>query len=207
MSKPLQYFDYAHLDNQADRTLFLLHGTGGSKQDWLFLDDHLNHTYNLVSLQGNVDENGQARFFKRLEFGVFDQDSIKQEADKLQQFITAWMHQRHVTTDELTFLGYSNGANMILATLLLYPPLITTAVLLHPMLPFPVQPDSLNLSDHTVFATVGTNDPMVSKSAQEALIEVLRDSQAQLIWHEYPGGHQVTAQEMSDLLAFLQHRS
>src|SRR5260221_8500204 len=90
MEEASKLFDHIFIDNHAERTLFLLHGTGGSREDFLFLNDALKKKYNLVGIQGNVDEHGLSRFFKRLSVGVFDQKNIREETEKLQRFMNAW---------------------------------------------------------------------------------------------------------------------
>ncbi len=194
-------FDYTYLDNKSAQTLVLLHGTGGSKSDFLFLDQVLHQTYNLLSLQGNVTEQGMARFFKRTAPGVFDQKNIKQEANKLKEFIEQWSKEHDRQTGDFIFLGYSNGANMILATMFYYPSLILKAALLHPMMPF--NPESISLAKHHIFVSGGEQDAMVSKSEQQSLIKLLKKLDAEVTTIFYPGGHEISNQEISDVVSFL----
>lgn len=194
-------FDYTYLDNKSAKTLVLLHGTGGSKSDFLFLDQVLNQTYNLLSLQGNVIEQGMTRFFKRTAPGVFDQKNIKQEADKLKQFIEQWAKEHDGQTGDFTFLGYSNGANMILATMFYYPNLIRKAVLLHPILPF--NPEAISLANHNLFVSGGEQDTMVSKSEQQSLTKSLKKLGAEVTTIFYPRGHAISNQEITDAVSFL----
>ncbi len=194
-------FDHTFIDNQAAKTLVLLHGTGGGLSDFLFLNDHVQDSYNLLALKGNISEDGMARFFRRLSPGVFDQENIKAEAKKLQEFISEWckIHKTEVT--DLVFLGYSNGANMILATLFYFPEKIRTAVLLHPMVPF--VPENISLAEQELFLTFGDRDPMVSDQEKKKLLEILEKVGASPIVQNYPGGHQISSQELQDVLNFL----
>lgn len=195
-------FKHIEIDNKALHTLFLFHGTGGDEHDFLFLNDELNQIYNLVGLRGNVDENGMSRFFRRLSPGVFDQENLTEEAHKLADFIQEWNTAHDLSPESTVFLGYSNGANMILALLFLFPNLIKTAVLLHPMLPFdPSQ--TLDLSAQRLFVTSGVEDPLVSRPETLDLIQKLTDRKAQVQHKEYPGGHELTSQEMRTTLNFL----
>jgi phospholipase/carboxylesterase len=198
----LNLFDHIFVDNKASKTIFFLHGTGGTKSDFLFLDEFLEKKYNFVGLQGNVDEHGHARFFRRLSEGVFDQESIREETHKLKQFIDTWMDEYKVSIDDLVFLGYSNGANMILATLFYTPELISKAVLLHTMLPFKPK-KSLDLSKHSFFVSLGEEDPMISEVQQSELIQTLQSSQAQLTIKRYNSGHHISAKEVRDVVDFL----
>ncbi|MCL4208103.1 alpha/beta hydrolase [Patescibacteria group bacterium] len=194
-------FDHIYIDNKSPRTLVLLHGTGGNKSEFLFLDQALHQTYNLLSLQGNVTEQGMARFFKRTAPGVFDQENIKQEADKLKQFIEEWSEEHNQKISDFTFLGYSNGANMILATMFHYPNLIWEAVLLHPMKPF--DPKAISLADHHIFMSSGEQDQMVSKSEQQTLTKLLEKLGSTLTTAYYPGGHALSNKEIADAVSFL----
>ncbi|MDQ5951848.1 MAG: phospholipase/carboxylesterase, partial [Patescibacteria group bacterium] len=120
----LNLFQHVFIDNKAEKTLFLLHGTGGSEHDLLPLVKELSDQYNFVGIKGNIFEHGMARFFERDEFGVFDQDSITTETKKLSEFIEAWKSNRAIANENTAFLGYSNGATMIVALAFYYPELV-----------------------------------------------------------------------------------
>jgi phospholipase/carboxylesterase len=194
-------FDHIYIDNQAPKTLILLHGTGGSKSDFLFLNDFLQKRYNLLALQGNVLEQGMARFFERTGAGVFDQNSIKAETKKLHAFINDWCAQHNCKPSDLVFWGYSNGANMILATLFYYPQSVFSAVLLHPMLPF--TPEPISLHQHNFLVTIGLHDPMVSLTDQQAVVEILEKNGAAVTTKKHEGGHELTRDQIAEAVDFL----
>lgn len=204
MQTSLDLFTYSFINNNASQTLFLLHGTGGSKDDFLFLDTLLDKSYNLLGIQGNIDENGLARFFKRSREGVFDQDSIKEESKKLYYFVSAFKEMHPQLTQTTRYLGYSNGANMLLATSLLHPQHFKNIFLLHAMLPFPVDVETLDLSEHTIFLSHGLNDPMITKTQQQQLNDALLQCNAQLTVHQYNAGHEITPQEVKDITTALE---
>jgi phospholipase/carboxylesterase len=195
-------FTHYYVDNKAKKTLFLLHGTGGTEKDFLFLDEMLDKKYNLVGLRGAVIENGMSRFFHRSSEGVFDQDSIRQEAGRLSAFITSWVDIHNLDPKNIVFFGYSNGANMILASIFLYPQQIQTAVLLHPMLPMEPAP-GLNLSQKKFFVSFATMDIMVAREASLKVIETLKSHRAGVTSHEYQGSHEISELELSDVIDFL----
>jgi phospholipase/carboxylesterase len=203
MQQDIKLFNYHFIDNDADKTIFLLHGTGGSKEDFLFLNTALHKNFNLVGLQGNVDEQGSTRFFKRIKHGFFDQDSIKEESEKFQKFLTAWRETYMVNTEDFTFLGYSNGANMLLANLFYYPESMNKLALLHPMIPFEIKPHSIDLSQHHIFVAHGQEDPLVPISEQKKLLAIMQDNSAQIVAKEYPRGHAISRNEIIDVTKFL----
>jgi phospholipase/carboxylesterase len=198
----LRNFHHIFVDNQADQTLFLLHGTGGNQHDLLPLVMSVSDEFNFVGLLGNVEEAGLARFFRRTEPGVFDQENIKQETEKLAEFIKSWKRVNKTSTSDFTFLGYSNGANMILATMFYFPKLIRRAVLLHPMLPFEPAVD-LNLTKAQVLVTYGLQDAMAPLAASKQVISTLQQRGADLTIVEHSGGHEIRTVEIEAMESFL----
>jgi predicted esterase len=203
MDSPLQLFDYTFVDNKSEKTLFLLHGTGGGKSDFLFLNDALHGKYNLVGLAGNVDEHGMRRFFKRLAPGIFDQESIVIESAKFREFVAEWCKVHQTAVNQTVFLGYSNGANLLIAMLFNDPKFSSCLILLHGMLPFAGEAPFLDLHGKSLFLSAGRMDPMVSDHDQARLIAAFESSGADLVIKKYDYGHNLHHEEIADVIAFL----
>jgi predicted esterase len=197
----LDLFHYKAINN-GPKNIFLLHGTGGTEEDLFPLVEPFHTTHSIVGLLGNVKEGSMSRFFERNAEGIFDQESIKNESKKLADFIKEWIKINKITADDITFIGYSNGANMILATMFYNPELIKNAALLHSMLPF--QPaNNLDLSDHKILLSWSPMDPIIQPQASEELISLLKNSNAELKIIETDAGHALTALEVKELHSFL----
>ena len=69
-------FTYQFIPGTGDRTLLLLHGTGGNENDLLPLGGTIDPEASLLSPRGKVLENGAPRFFRRLAEGVFDEKDV-----------------------------------------------------------------------------------------------------------------------------------
>lgn len=197
----LDLFEHVFIDNKAKNTLFLLHGTGGSEHDLLPLVKELSDQYNFVGIKGNISEHGMARFFERDELGVFNQDSISTETKKLSEFVAAWKSEHSITTESTAFLGYSNGATMIIAVTFYYPKLVKTAVALHPMLPF--KPGSIDLKGTYFFVTYGEQDQLIPSTKTKELIDALQSKDASVEVVSHQGGHEIQSVEVEQLQRFL----
>src|SRR5215475_10852543 len=127
-----------------ERPLLLLHGTGGDENDLLPLARMIAPTASLLSPRGKVLENGMPRFFRRLAEGVFDEDDVRRRAHELADFITAARRQYGLAA--LVALGYSNGANIAAAVLLLRPEVLAGGILLRAMLPLARPGPSIGLA-------------------------------------------------------------
>jgi phospholipase/carboxylesterase len=201
MSKALSNFVHVFQDQGSAKTLFLLHGTGGSELDLIPLVENVQGMFNLVGLRGNISEGGMARFFIRKASGVFDQASIASESKKLAAFLSAWHKEHETSAENAAFVGYSNGANMVLATLLRYPDMIHKAALLHPMMPF--DPPPVDLKGKRFLVTHGLNDTMMPPGEADRVITALQERGAQVSAFSHPGEHHLTYEEQTALLDFL----
>ncbi len=149
-------------------TLLLLHGTGGDEDDLLSLGRAVAPEATLLSPRGQVVEGGMPRFFKRLAMGVFDvPDLIARSAD-LGRFVSSAADEYDLDPGRVYALGYSNGANIAAAMLLLHPEILAGAALLHAMVPLePAQPP--DLTGKPVLITGGRRDPIIPGEQTEAL--------------------------------------
>ena len=111
------------------QTVVALHGTGGDENDLVPMVRELYPDANILGIRGNVSENGHARFFKRYAEGMFDEADIRARANDLGEFYEAAVPEYRIAPGATTWLGYSNGANMI-AALLLLDNIVRDAVLL-----------------------------------------------------------------------------
>ena len=168
------------------RILLLLHGTGGDENDMIPLGRDLDPTAALLSPRGRVLENGMPRFFRRLAEGIFDEEDVVRRAHELADFVLAAAARYEFDLERVTAVGYSNGANVAAAILLLRPELLTSVVLFRAMVPLrpPAVPD---LAHTRVLLSSGEQDPIVPKENAQRLAAMLRDAGANVTVRFEPG--------------------
>lgn len=172
----------------ADATLLLLHGTGADENDLVPLGRHLLRGAAILSPRGKVLENGAPRFFRRLAAGVFDVDDLIERAGELAAFVRAATTAYRLNPDRLIAVGFSNGANIAAAMMLLHPGVLPAAVLLRAMVPLEPDPQP-DLSGTRVLLSSGRSDPMVPLDNVERLAELFRRAGADVTLHWHPAGH------------------
>jgi phospholipase/carboxylesterase len=179
-----------------ERVLLLLHGTGGNENDMIPLGRDLDPSAALLSLRGNVLENGMQRFFRRLAEGVFDEEDVILRANELADFIPEAAAKYEFDPAILTAVGYSNGANIAAAVLLLCPGVIKSAVLLRAMVPLKpaAAPD---LSGTRVLICSGKRDPIIPVENAERLAGMLRRAGADVTHRFEEAGHQLVFDEIA----------
>ncbi len=175
--------------------LLLLHGTGGDESDLLDLGRRLAPGAALLSPRGKVLENGMARFFRRLSEGVFDLEDLRFRTGELADFVSAAARHYGLDAARLTAVGYSNGANIAAALLLLRPATLRSAVLFHAMIP--LVPERLpKLQGKKVFLAAGKTDRLIPARESEHLAQLLLEAGAAVTVFWQPGGHNLTPAEV-----------
>src|SRR6266850_726626 len=164
--------DFIHefVPGTSNRTLLLLHGTGGNERDLIPLGRELDPNAALLSPRGKVLENGMPRFFRRLAEGVFDLEDLKYRTNELADFIAAAAQHYGFASDNVVAVGYSNGANIAASILLLRPEILSAAILFRAMVPL-IPDRQPNLGAVRVWIGAGEHDPIIPTSETNALAE------------------------------------
>lgn len=169
-------------------TLLLLHGTGGDEHDLLPLARLVAPGAALLSVRGNVLEQGAPRFFRRLAEGVFDIDDLHRRTGELGAFVAAAAARYGFRQNALYALGFSNGANVAASLLLSDPSSLAGGVLVRAMVPY--EPSPLpDLRGRAVLLSQGQADPLIPAAGAARLEALLRESGAdvELAWQQ--SGH------------------
>lgn len=183
-------------------TLLLLHGTGGDEHDMLPLAG-LMPGANVLSPRGQVLEQGMPRFFRRLAEGVFDVDDLTRRAGELADFVTAAAAHYRFDASRVVAMGFSNGANIASAVLLLRPGVLKGAVLLRAMVP--LEPEPLpSITGTRVLISNGTMDPIVPAAETERLARLLQRAGADVEVHWQPAAHQLMPGDFAVAKTWLQ---
>lgn len=194
MSKELDFIHRFEPGNRLEASpLLLLHGTGGDESDLLPLGKAISPGSALLSPRGKVLEHGMPRFFRRLAEGVFDEDDVRRRADELADFVESARTKYGIAAP--IALGYSNGANIAAAMLLLRPDVLAGAILLRAMVPLS-QPPQANLTDKPVLIVSGKLDPIITASNSAQLAALLTKAGANVQHPVLPAGHQLSQADL-----------
>ncbi|WHX59742.1 alpha/beta hydrolase [Peribacillus frigoritolerans] len=183
--------------------LLLLHGTGGTETDLLPLSEMVSPGSSVLSVRGNVLENGMPRYFRRLAEGVFDEEDLIFRTKELYDFLELASGKYDFDRERVVALGYSNGANIAASLLFHYEGALQGAILHHPMVPrrgitLP------SLSDIPVFIAAGKNDPICPAAETDELNQILLQAGAAVNVHWENYGHQLTRSEVDAASSWFQ---
>jgi phospholipase/carboxylesterase len=177
--------------------LLLLHGTGGDENDLLGLGRMVSPGSALLSPRGKILENGMPRFFRRLAEGVFDEEDVRFRANELADFVGE--AREAYGLEAPIALGFSNGANIAAAMLILRPEVLAGAALLRAMVPLQEAPKA-DLAGKRVLMVSGLMDPIIPADNSARLAESLAASGAEVQHETLPTGHGLSQTDLQLLV-------
>ncbi|MCQ6561420.1 alpha/beta hydrolase [Paenibacillus mendelii] len=185
--------------------LVLFHGTGGTERDLLPLAEQISPASPVLSVRGNVLENGMPRFFRRLAEGVFDEEDLIFRTKELNGFLDQAASEYGFDRSNLIAVGYSNGANIAASLLFHDKDALRGAILHHPMVPLRgvALPD---LSGVHCYIGAGTNDPICAPEETEELAKLLMGAGASVEVGWEAMGHRLTSSEVAAAAAWYRNQ-
>jgi phospholipase/carboxylesterase len=202
--RPQPDFIHEFVPGKSDRTLLLLHGTGGNERDLIPLGRELDPNASLLSPRGKTLENGMPRFFRRLAEGVFDLEDLQKRTNELADFVVSAAKHYEIDNKKIIAVGYSNGANIAASMLLLRPEVLSAAILFRAMVPL-VPETTPNLSETRVLISEGDHDPIVSAAEAGRLAGLLRSAGAEVTIRFLQSGHELTSDDVDLAREYLTH--
>ncbi|WP_322409751.1 alpha/beta hydrolase [Microbacterium invictum] len=169
--------------------LLTLHGTGGDEREITALVPHLWPGAGVLSPRGRVSEQGMTRWFRRRGEGVFDVDDVIVRAGELVAFLEAARERYGLEGRRIIATGFSNGANIGLATALLHPETLDRVVAFSGMYPFADRDPVGDVSAVELVLLNGAADPMAPSASVDRLEQVALAHGANVDRRVRPGGH------------------
>jgi phospholipase/carboxylesterase len=169
--------------------LFLLHGSGVDETTLVPLARQIAPGAILLAARGRIPQEDGFRWFERITPTRFEQKSILAETAAFAAFASQATRRHGLDLDHATFLGYSNGANLVSSLMLLHPGIVRRAALLRPM---PVL-DHMPATD-----LAGTRTLIIAGAADEtygpfapALVTLLSQRGSEIDARIIPSGHDI----------------
>ena len=169
---------HIYINKNSSDTLIMLHGTGGNEEQMLSLANLIDKDANILSIRGNVVENGMNRFFKRDGIGLYNIENYKFETNNLIDAINNFSKEYKFKLEYATIVGFSNGANIALG-IIQTNPIINNFILYSPDY-INKEEGFNNLEGKNIYISTAENDPYVNFRNMETLINRLTDNQANL---------------------------
>ncbi|MCA4134568.1 alpha/beta hydrolase [Arthrobacter sp. M4] len=197
-TKTLTDWPHLYVPGQPGAPVFLLlHGTGGDERSLRPLAVELDPDAGMLAPRGRVSEDGMNRWFRRHAEGVFDVDDVISRSADLAGFIEAAREQYGLDGRAIVAVGFSNGANIALATALLHPASLDRVVAFSGMYPLGERESSSDLTASRILMVNGDADPMAPLPSVTRAVGALRGRGAEVEQHLRPGGHGIAQADLT----------
>ena len=190
-------------DDPDGSVIVLLHGTGGNEADLMPLAHRIAPRATLLGVRGRSTEEGINRWFRRFDAVTYDQADIRSEAAAFTGFMERAVQSYGLDAGRISYLGYSNGANLLGAVMLLHPGLVERAILLRGIAVLEDSP-SPDLEGVDVLLLSGAQDPFARMAP--ALEVALRGAGANIDAQTLPAGHDLAAADLEVTRSWLNQR-
>jgi len=174
--------------NASGECLFVLHGSGVDETTLVPLAKQIAPRAALVAARGRIRQEDGFRWFERITPTSFEQSSIRAETAAFALFATEAARRHGLDFARATFLGYSNGANLVSTLMLLHPGLVRQAALLRAMPVLDGVP-ATDLTGKRVLIIAGAADQTYGPFAP-ALVTLLSQRGAQVDARIVASGHE-----------------
>lgn len=190
--------------------LLLLHGIGSNEEDLFAFAPYVDERFLVVSARAPValDYGGYGWF--RIDFTprgmVADLEQAKRSLEILPGFIDGLIRAYSADARRVYLAGFSQGAMMSLALLLTRPEKVAGVVAMSGRLPRQAmgrEPNLDSLRDKPVLITHGLYDPVLPVENGREARDYLEGLPVKLTYREYPMGHEVSAESLRDMTAWL----
>ena len=190
------------------RALILMHGVGGNEQNMFNLAGYFPDDLLLISARGpNTLGSGRYAWFE-VDFStsnpVINEQQEAESRGLIQQFIQQVKQKYGV--DELFLGGFSQGAIMSCSVGLTAPDTVKGIMALSGRILQQIRPGLLPnaaLAGLNVFVAHGLNDSVLPIAYGREAKAYLESLKVKLAYHEYPIAHQITGEEMADVVAWM----
>ena len=174
--------------------LVLLHGSGGTETDLVPFAEELAPGSSTLGIRGAVAIDGGFAFFRRSPDRRIDEADIAIRAIVLADFIESCCTTYRFAGAPLG-IGFSNGAIMAAALLLMRPRLFGRAILFRPLSPF-LEDKPTRLDATPVLIIDGEKDTRRSPGDGLRLAERLVRAGARVTHHVLGAGHTMTPSDL-----------
>jgi phospholipase/carboxylesterase len=201
MAQQTHTYQFISGADPAKPPLVLLHGSSGGEHDLVPLAEALAPGSPTLGIRGTVAIDGGFAFFHRFPDRTIDEADITARTPVLADFIQV-ASARHGLAKAPVAIGFSNGAIMAAALLLMRPGLLAAAILFRPLSPFSHYLP-IGLNGTPVLIIDGDKDSRRLPGDGFRLAKKLIRGGAIVTHHLLPVGHSITSMDREIARAWL----
>ena len=192
--------------------LILLHGYGSNEEDLFSFAPELPDDSYVISVRAPYDLQPYGHAWYAIHFDAdenkfSDNVQAKQSVELIASFIDEIVKQYPIDTENVTLIGFSQGAILSYATALTYPEKVTKVVALSGYFNQEILPEVIDtkaISHLKFFVSHGSVDQVIPVDWARKAKPALENLGLEVEYQEYPIGHGVSPKNFYDFKNWLQ---
>ena len=192
--------------------LLLIHGYGSNEEDLFSFAPELPDDSYVISVRAPYDLQPYGHAWYAIHFDAdenkfSDNVQAKQSVEIIASFIDEIVKQYPIDTENVTLIGFSQGAILSYATALTYPEKVTKVVALSGYFNQEILPEVIDtkaISHLKFFVSHGTVDQVIPVDWARKAKPALENLGLEVEYQEYPIGHGVSPKNFFDFKNWLQ---
>ena len=192
--------------------LILLHGYGSNEEDLFSFAPELPDDSYVISVRAPYDLQPYGHAWYAIHFDAdenkfSDNEQAKKSVEIIASFIDEIVKQYPIDTENVTLIGFSQGAILSYATALTYPEKISKVVALSGYLNQEILPEVIDtkaISHLKFFVSHGSVDQVIPVEWARKAKPALENLGLEVEYQEYPIGHGVSPKNFYDFKNWLQ---
>ena len=192
--------------------LILLHGYGSNEEDLFSFATELPDDSYVISVRAPYDLQPYGHAWYAIHFDAdenkfSDNVQAKQSVEIIASFIDEIVKQYPIDTENVTLIGFSQGAILSYATALTYPEKVTKVVALSGYFNQEILPEVIDtkaISHLKFFVSHGSVDQVIPVEWARKAKPALENLGLEVEYQEYPIGHGVSPKNFFDFKNWLQ---
>ena len=189
--------------------LFLLHGYGSNADDLFSFVDYFSEKLTVISLEAPLTTPFGGKAWYSIHFDAAqDKWSDLKEAEKslyaITQQLDYFIKEYDLNHKDIGLMGFSQGAILSWSLLLDHPEQFRRAICMSGYIN--TQLLSKNIDEYQnilAYASHGTNDQTIPYQWSETSVNKLRLNNPKISFNSYPDGHNVSPENLRDLLLWI----
>jgi len=186
--------------------IYAMHGMGSNEKDIMSLIEELNDDFIIIGIRGPLTMNSGFAYFTIKSFGNPHIDVFDEIVEKLELFIDNLPRKYPIDLSRQFLLGFSQGAILSMTLALKIGNKIKGIVALSGYIPNHVKESYKIKSVHdiSIFIAHGEFDPIFPLDIGKENYEFFESRNQLLNFNLYPVGHEISIEEKSDFIDWLQ---
>ena len=190
--------------------IILIHGYGSNEKDLFSLIDYLPKEAYIISLRGPIElfNNSYAWYNIYVDANnkFYDHEGAKKIRDELSKFIDEIIKHPNINSDNITLIGFSQGAILSHAISYSYPGKIKNIMALSGVIDEKIMKRADSKPKTNIYISHGTNDKMIDYHISRESLNFYKSKDIDFTFESYDQGHGINEKNLKSLVIWLKEK-